>query len=78
MALLRRMGGEGRTEVGEVAGLFSPYSLYRGLMGAWTDAEVPTPPTSTWMEFAYVGVFVGISVACVVGLLWRYRRVATA
>ena len=69
---------EGRTEVGEVAGLFSPYSLYRGLMGAWTDAEVPTPPTSTWMELAYVGVFVGLSVACVVGLLWRYRRVATA
>jgi ABC-2 type transport system permease protein len=69
---------EGRTEVGEVAGLFSPYSLYRGLMGAWTDAEVPTPPTSTWMELAYVGVFVGISVACVAGLLWRYRRVATA
>ena len=28
-------------EVGEVAGLFSPYSLYRGLMGAWTDADTP-------------------------------------
>jgi ABC-2 type transport system permease protein len=71
-------GEEGRSEVGEVAGLFSPYSLYRGLMGAWTDAEVPTPPTSTGMELAYVGVFVGVSVACVAALLWRYRRVATA
>ena len=69
---------EGRREVGEVAGLFSPYSLYRGLMGAWTDVDVPTPPTSTGMELAYVGVFVGISVACVAALLWRYRRVATA
>ena len=69
---------EGRSEVGEVAGLFSPYSLYRGLMGAWTDADVPTPPTSTGMELAYVGVFVGLSVACLAALVWRYRRVATA
>ena len=69
---------EGRSEVGEVAGLFSPYSLYRGLMGAWTGADVPTPPTSSGMELAYVGVFVGVSVACVAALLWRYRRVATA
>ena len=68
---------EGRSEVGEVAGLFSPYSLYRGLMGAWTGADVPTPPTSTGMELAYVGVFVGLSAACVAALVWRYRRVAT-
>jgi ABC-2 type transport system permease protein len=71
-------GEEGRPEIGEVAGLFSPYSLYRGLMGAWTDVEVPTPPTSTGMVVAYVVVFVGLSVACVAALLWRYRRVATA
>src|SRR4029079_17349983 len=45
---------EGRPEVGEVAGLFSPYSLYRGLMGAWTDVEAPTPPTSTAMVLAYL------------------------
>ena len=69
---------EGRSEVGEVAGLFSPYSLYRGLMGAWTGADVPTPPTSTGMELAYVGVFVGLSAACLAALVWRYRRVATA
>jgi ABC-2 type transport system permease protein len=71
-------GEEGRSEVGELAGLFSPYSLYRGLMGAWTGAEVPTPPTSTGMELAYLGVFVGLSVACLAALVWRYRRVATA
>ena len=69
---------EGRSEVGEVAGLFSPYSLYRGLMGAWTGVDVPTPPTSTGMELAYVGVFVGLSAACLAALVWRYRRVATA
>jgi ABC-2 type transport system permease protein len=71
-------GDEGRPEVGEVAGLFSPYSLYRGLMGAWTDIETPTPPTSTAMVLAYVVVFVGLSVGCVAALVWRYRRVATA
>ena len=45
---------------------------------SWTGADVPTPPTSTGMELAYVGVFVGLSVACLAALLWRYRRVATA
>jgi len=69
---------QGRPVVGEVAGLFSPYSLYRGLMGAWTDVRVPTPPSSTGMVLAYVAVFVGLSVGCVAALLWRYRRVATA
>ena len=71
-------GEEGRPRIGEVAGLFSPYSLYRGLMGAWTDAEAPTPPTSTGMELAYVAVFVTLSAACLAALVWRYRRVATA
>jgi ABC-2 type transport system permease protein len=69
---------EGRPEVGEVAGLFSPYSLYRGLMGAWTDAEAPTPPTSTAMVLAYVVVLVGLSAGCLAAIVWRYRRVATA
>jgi ABC-2 type transport system permease protein len=69
---------EGRPRIGEVAGLFSPYSLYRGLMGAWTDVEAPTPPTSTGMELAYVAVLVTLSAACLAALVWRYRRVATA
>jgi ABC-2 type transport system permease protein len=71
-------GEEGHPRVGEVAGLFSPYSLYRGLMGAWADGDVPTPPTSTGMELAYLGVFVAISVGCLAALILRYRRVATA
>lgn len=68
---------EGRPGIGEVAGLFSPYSLYRGLMAAWTDESAPTPPTSGGMEVAYVAVFVVLSAVCVVALLWRYRKVAS-
>ena len=68
---------EGRTDIGEVAGLFSPYSLYRGVAYVFADSEKPlAPPTGTWMEAAYVLVFLGVSLACVGGLLWRYRRVA--
>lgn len=69
---------EGKPRVGEVAGLLSPYSLYRGLMAAWTDTETVTPPTGTAMQLAYVAVFVALSAACLAGLVWRYRRVATA
>lgn len=69
---------EGQPRVGEVAGLFSPYSLYRGLMATWTDSSALTPPTGTPMQLAYLAVFTFVSAACVVGLVWRYRRVATA
>ena len=69
---------EGDPRVGEVAGLFSPYSLYRGLMGAWTDTSATTPPSTTGMELAYVAALVAIAAGCVAALVWRYRRVATA
>lgn len=69
---------EGRPGIGEVAGLFSPYSLYRGLMASWSDVTTATPPSSTGMELAYVAVLVGLSAACVAALVWRYRRVATS
>ena len=69
---------EGDPRVGEVAGLFSPYSLYRGLMGAWTDTSAATPPSTTGMELAYVAALVAIAAGCVAALVWRYRRVATA
>jgi ABC-2 type transport system permease protein len=71
-------GEEGRPRVGEVAGLFSPYSLYRGLMTAWTGGDTPTPPASTGMELAYLGVLVAISAGCLAALVRRYRAVATA
>jgi ABC-2 type transport system permease protein len=69
---------EHHARVGEVAGLFSPYSLYRGLMATWADVDIATPPTGLPMQAAYVVVFVGLSAACLGGLVWRYRRVATA
>ena len=69
---------EGHPRAGEVAGLFSPYSLYRGLMSTWTDTHGPTPPTGTTMQAAYLVVLVALSAACVAALVWRYRRVATA
>ncbi len=67
---------EGRPRIGEIAGLFSPYSLYRGLVAAWADGTALTPPTSTAMEVAYVAVLAGIAVACLAGLVWRYRKLA--
>jgi ABC-2 type transport system permease protein len=69
---------EGQPRVGEVAGLFSPYSLYRGLMSTWTDTEALTPPTGTPMQATYLVVFIALSAGCLAGLVWRYRRVATA
>jgi ABC-2 type transport system permease protein len=67
---------EGEPVVGEVAGLLTPYSLYRGLMAAWTDATATTPPSGTVMDVAYVMVLVVGAGLCVAGLLWRYQRVA--
>ena len=68
---------EGRADVGRVAGLFSPYSLYRGVAYRFADGREPlAPPTGTGLEAAYVLVFLAISVLCVAGLLWRYRKVA--
>ena len=62
--------------VGEVAGLFTPYSLYRGLITVHADGDAPTPPTGTPMETAYLVVFVAVSAACLAGLIWRYQRVS--
>ncbi len=67
---------EGRPKVGEIAGLFSPYSLYRGCITAFADGTALTPPTGTAMQAAYLVVFVGLSVFCLAALIWRYRRIA--
>ncbi len=67
---------EERPRVGEVAGLFSPYSLYRGVADAFGDGQSPTPPTGGGMETAYVVVFLALSLACLAALVWRYRRLA--
>ena len=67
---------QGQHRLGEVAGLFSPYSLYRGCMAAVTDSEALTPPVGTAMELAYFATFIGLAVVCVGLLLLRYRRLA--
>jgi ABC-2 type transport system permease protein len=67
---------EGADGVAEVAGLLTPYSLYRGLVGAWVEGDGLGVPSSPAMEVAYVVVFVGLSLACLLGLVARYRKVA--
>lgn len=62
--------------IGEVAGLFSPYSLYRGALAAVTDNSALTPPSSAGMELAYFAVLVAISVTCLGLLVLRYRKVS--
>ena len=67
---------QGEPRIGEVAGLFSPYSLYRGGMAALTDNEALTPPTGAAMTAAYFGVMVLVAAVGFVGIVVRYRRIA--
>ena len=67
---------QGSPRVGEVAGLFSPYSLYRGAMAAFTDNLALTPPTGAAMTAAYFSVLVGLGAACLGAIVLRYRRIA--
>jgi ABC-2 type transport system permease protein len=67
---------QSRPRIGEVAGLFSPYSLYRGAMGALTDERVLTPPTGGGLQAAYFGVMVALALVSLGALLVRYRRLA--
>lgn len=66
-----------QTGVGEYAGLFSPYSLYRGCVAAFADGSAPTPPEGAGMEAAYVATLLGVSIVCLAALVWRYRRLGT-
>jgi ABC-2 type transport system permease protein len=67
---------QGQQGIGQAAGLFSPYSLYRGAMGAITNEPVLTPPDGGALTAAYFAVLVALGVACLVALLVRYRRLA--
>jgi len=69
----------GSGTVGEVAGLFSPYTLVNGLQVYLFDSPeaTPTPPTSDGMGVLYM-VATALTVLGSVGLmLARYRRVTT-
>jgi len=68
--------GEDEPRIGEYAGLFSPYSLYRGAITAFADGNSLTPPTGAGMQMAYVVVFVATSLGCLAALVWRYRRIS--
>lgn len=63
--------------IGEVAGLFSPYSLYRGLMELFDLPQAAiTPPEGGAMLTAYVVVTLATILVCVGLLVWRFRKVA--
>ena len=63
----------GHETVGEVAGVFSPYTLFNGLMVFLFDAQegTPTPPTSDAMGVFYL-------VATAVTILGTHRADAAA
>ncbi len=67
---------QGEDRVGQVAGLFSPYSLYRGAMAALTDNPAITPPTGGAITAAYFVVMVALGAGCLAALVFRYRRLA--
>lgn len=63
--------------VGEVAGLFSPYTLVNGVQVFCFDAPAatPTPPGSDSMGVLYLVVAVLTVLGALAGLMARYRRV---
>jgi ABC-2 type transport system permease protein len=69
--------GTGHDRVGEVAGLFSPYTLVNGvqvfLFGS--PEATPTPPHGTGMGIAYLAVTVLTVLSSIGALLARYRDV---
>jgi ABC-2 type transport system permease protein len=69
----------GHESVGEVAGLFSPYTLINGLQVFLFDSQqaTPTPPTSTGMGLAYVAATALVVVGTVAAMLARYRKIPT-
>jgi ABC-2 type transport system permease protein len=69
--------GTGNETVGEVAGIFSPYTLVNGVQLFLFDSPraTATPPTSDAMGLLYVVSAVVIVLASIGALLVRYRRV---
>jgi ABC-2 type transport system permease protein len=68
----------GHATVGEVAGLFSPYTLVDGVLVFVFDAPAatPTPPTTTGIGVLYL-VTVALGILGPAGaMLLRYRRVS--
>jgi ABC-2 type transport system permease protein len=68
----------GHETVGQVAGLFSPYTLVNGLQVYLFDAPgaTPTPPTGDAMGVVYLAATAVTVLGAVGAMLGRYRRVS--
>ena len=68
----------GHATVGQVAGIFSPYTLVNGVQVFLFDspAATATPPEGTAMGLLYVVATVLVVVGSVAALMARYRRVS--
>ncbi len=69
----------GHETVGEVAGLFSPYTLVNGVQVFLFDSQesTATPPTGTGMGLAYLAATAVTVLGTVGAMLARYRRIPT-
>jgi ABC-2 type transport system permease protein len=69
----------GHDTVGEVAGVFSPYTLVNGVQVFLFDSPVatPTPPTTDAMGVVYLVATVLIVLGSLGVLMLRYRRIRT-
>jgi ABC-2 type transport system permease protein len=67
----------GDRKVGELAGLFSPYTLVNGVQVFLFDSPeaTTTPPTGTAMGLVYVVTVLVVVLGSIAGLMARYRRV---
>jgi len=70
--------GSGHATVGEVAGLFSPYTLVNGVQVFLFDSPVATetPPSSDAMGVLYLAATALTVLGSVGAMLGRYRRVS--
>ncbi|HET6626517.1 MAG TPA: ABC transporter permease [Nocardioidaceae bacterium] len=68
----------GHEGVGEVAGIFSPYTLINGVQVFLFDspAATPTPPTGTGMGILYLVATAVMVLGSVGAMLARYRKVS--
>lgn len=67
----------GTDTVGEVAGVFSPYTLANGVQVFCFDSPAATesPPDSTAMGLLYIAAVIVTILGSLVALMFRYRRV---
>jgi ABC-2 type transport system permease protein len=68
----------GHERVGQVAGIFSPYTLVSGVQYFVFDSPraTPTPPTGTGMGVLYLVATLAMVLGCVGAMLARYRKVS--